>query len=200
MIQTWSIQVSTVPRCIHLPHHPLPHRRHHGCHSIVISVRAWAAKLAAARSWGTICHLEVSPFNPVLHPVATMGIWPWYCKLFWPNKCSSCPVWGKAEWCALAAGSILAVRWECGMGAVDGGMLKVMGIICRTLSTNHLIHIPNHGDFQLSTVCVYFGPPFIQHLAFTDPFCIIQGFRQEQGCANGPWTNLLWVSALHYST
>src|SRR5882724_1423663 len=74
------------------------------------------------------------------------------------------------------------VEWE----AVDGGALKVMGIICRTLSTNCLIHIPNHGDFQLSKVCVYFGPPFIQHLAFTDPFCIIQGFWKEQGCANGP--------------
>src|SRR5882724_10179879 len=61
------------------------------------------------------------------------------------------------------------VEWE----AIDGGMLKVMGIICRTLSTNSLIHIPNHGDLQLSTVHVYFSLPFIQHLAFTDPFCII---------------------------
>jgi len=74
------------------------------------------------------------------------------------------------------------VEWE----AIDGGTLKVMGVICGTLSTNHPIHIPNHGDFQLSTVHVYFGPPFIQHLAFTDPFCIIRGFQQEQGCANGP--------------
>jgi len=74
------------------------------------------------------------------------------------------------------------VEWE----AVDGGMLKVMGIICGTLSTNCLVHIPNHGDFQLSTVHVYFSPPFIQHLASTDPFCIIRGFWQEQGCTNGP--------------
>jgi len=72
------------------------------------------------------------------------------------------------------------------MEAIDGGTLKVTGVICGTLSTNCLVHIPNHGYFQLSTVHVYFGLPYIQHLAFTDPFYIIQGFQQEQGCTIGP--------------
>jgi len=73
------------------------------------------------------------------------------------------------------------VEWE----AIDGGMLKVMGVICRMLSKITWC-IFKHEDFQLSTLHVYFSPPFIQHLAFTNPFCIIQGFKQGQGCTNGP--------------
>jgi len=72
-------------------------------------------------------------------------------------------------------------------------MLKSQAIICGMLSTNHLVQIPKPWRFQLSTVCAYFSPPFIQHLAFTDPFCIIRGFWQGQGCTNG-LEQLFWLS------
>ena len=50
------------------------------------------------------------------------------------------------------------VEWE----AVEGGTLKVTGVIRgMPLSTNRLIHVPNHGDFQLSTVRVYSSQPLL---------------------------------------
>jgi len=55
--------------------------------------------------------------------------------------------------CTLCEGKLSDVHWQQGQSwlsgenveweAIDGGMLKVMGVICRMLSTNHLVHIPN---------------------------------------------------------
>jgi pre-rRNA-processing protein TSR1 len=74
---------------------------------------------------------------------------------------------------ALSEGKPGEVRWRDGRAWILGekvewsdGILSVTGVVRGAyLSANRLIHIPNHGDFQIFKVglCTNFGQPFNQY-------------------------------------
>jgi len=123
-----------VPRCIHSTS-PLPHHHCHSCHSLYLC-QSLSCKISSNKILRYDLHLEISPFiYLVLCPIAITGM-TLVLQALQPDECLSHPVEGKPSNVHWQQGQswLLGenVEWE----AIDGGMLKVMGIICRTLSMN----------------------------------------------------------------